>query len=277
MANQTSHNIRLGIFVTAGISLFILAIYFIGKQQNLFGSNAHLSCVFADVSGLQAGNNVRFSGINIGTIEDIEIISDSTARVDMTIKKEILVHIKKDSRAVIGAEGLMGNKTINILPGTPKSPVMEENGILQTNVAFDMEGILKQLRKTTENATSITTDLASITHNVSSGKGTFGKLLQDSGMAEDFAISLRNLKHVTLGLNQTIGNLNEGTSGIKSTMDEIKQGASGFKDNMEAAKHNFLLKGYFNKKEKEKQQAIEKAHKDSLQNLHLPDTSAGGK
>ena len=273
MEKQTSRTIRLGIFVTAGIVLFITAIYFIGKAKNLFGSNVHLSCVFYDVSGLQSGNNVRFSGINIGTVEDIEIISDTSARVDLIINKEVLSHIKKDSRAVIGSEGLMGNKTVNILPGTPNSAPMEPNGVLATNINFDVDGVMKHLEKTTKNASLITTDLADILHNIRSGKGTFGKLIQDSSVAEDFATSMRNLKNVTNGLTQTIGNLNEGTSGIKSTMSEIQQGAAGFKDNMEAAKHNFLLKGYFKKKEKEKADAIAKAKQDSAQ-MAPKDTSS---
>ena len=272
MEKHTSRTMRLGIFVTAGIVLFITAIYFIGKQQNLFGSNTHLSAIFADVGGLQPGNNVRFSGINIGTVEDIEIISDSSARVDIIIDKKVLPHIKKDSKAVIGSEGLMGNKTINILPGSAQVPAIAENGFLETSSMFDMDGIMKHLEKTTKNSSEITTDLADILHNIRTGKGTFGKLIQDSGVAEDFATSMRNLKNVTTGLTTTIGNLNEGTSGIKSTMSEIQQGAEGFKDNMEAAKHNFLLKGYFAKKEKEKQQALKKAKQDSIQNAAAIDT-----
>ena len=81
------NNIRLGIFVTIGMLLLITAIYFIGNRQHLFSRTIRISGLFKDISGLQIGNNVRFSGINIGTIEDIVIVSDSMVRVDMILEQ----------------------------------------------------------------------------------------------------------------------------------------------------------------------------------------------
>src|SRR5436190_2005073 len=115
---RSPHNIRLGIFVSAGILLFTLVIYFIGSRQNMFTKTINVRGIFKDVSGLQPGNNVRFSGINVGTIDEIVIISDSLVRVDMTVKKTTQKYIKKDAVATIGSEGLMGNKVLNISPGS---------------------------------------------------------------------------------------------------------------------------------------------------------------
>jgi phospholipid/cholesterol/gamma-HCH transport system substrate-binding protein len=81
--------IRLGLFVTGGLVLFVLAIFIIGKQKNMFNPVYKLSSTFYNVSGLQVGNNIRFSGINVGTVDNITIISDSTVRVDMLIKTEV--------------------------------------------------------------------------------------------------------------------------------------------------------------------------------------------
>ena len=71
MKTTTSNRLRLGIFVSLGIVLFIVGVYFIGERQQLFRSTFHLSGVFRDVSGLQAGNNVRLAGINVGSVENI--------------------------------------------------------------------------------------------------------------------------------------------------------------------------------------------------------------
>ena len=80
-------NIILGVFITLGVLLLIGAIYFIGAQQNLFGSTTQIHTIFKNVSGLQAGNNVQFSGINVGTVQKVIIVSDSTVKVDMVISK----------------------------------------------------------------------------------------------------------------------------------------------------------------------------------------------
>ena len=63
------------------ISTFCYTIYFVGKQKNLFGSTFQLKSKFKTVSGLEVGNNVRFSGINIGTVNEIELITDTSVVV----------------------------------------------------------------------------------------------------------------------------------------------------------------------------------------------------
>src|SRR5438105_1796454 len=129
---EKHHNMRwiVGLFVIAGLVLFTLAIYMLGKQRNIFGASFRLNCIFKNVSGLQVGNNVRFAGINVGTVENISILSDTTVRVKMVIDKNVKKYIKRDAQAIIGSEGLMGDKIVNIFPGNFSSPVVENNGFI---------------------------------------------------------------------------------------------------------------------------------------------------
>jgi phospholipid/cholesterol/gamma-HCH transport system substrate-binding protein len=85
MKKPVDNKIRLGIFVSVSIALLIVGIYFIGERQQLFNRTFGLSGIFKDISGLEVGNNVRFSGINVGVVNDIQQITDSTVRVDMMI------------------------------------------------------------------------------------------------------------------------------------------------------------------------------------------------
>jgi phospholipid/cholesterol/gamma-HCH transport system substrate-binding protein len=118
MKKNSTNKIKLGIFVTLGLAVLILAIYFIGEKQLLFKNTFRLTGVFRNVAGLQAGNNVRLSGINIGTVENISLVSDTTVRVDIVIDESSRKFIKKDAIATIGSEGLIGNKVLVINPGT---------------------------------------------------------------------------------------------------------------------------------------------------------------
>src|SRR5436190_20177628 len=104
MKKDTGFTWKLGMFVVIAILLFVVTIYFVGKQKNLFGSTLHLKAQFKTVSGLKEGNNVRFSGINVGTINDIEL-TDSFVLVDLVIKKEVQDFIKTDATASIGSDG----------------------------------------------------------------------------------------------------------------------------------------------------------------------------
>ncbi len=227
MQKDNGHKIKLGIFVSAGLFLLIAGIYFIGDKQQLFSKTFQISGIFKDVNGLQVGNNVRFSGINVGIIENIEIVSDTAVKVDFSIDEATRKFIKKDAKITIGSDGLMGNKVAIIIPGTITQKQIQNNDVIQTSVPVSMDDILIDLKATTNNAAYITEDLSIIMGNIRSGKGTIGKLFMDTVFAED--------------LDQTIIN--------------IKQGAGGFKQNMDAAGNNFLLRGYFKKKksrEKEK-------------------------
>lgn len=214
--------IWLGLFIAGGIVLFVLAIFIIGRQKNLFNPVFKLSSTFYNVSGLQVGNNIRFSGVNIGTVDKISIINDTTVKVDMLIKKEVKKFIKTDCGVAIGSEGLIGDRLLIITQGTSDAPVVKEGQLLASTEPIETDAIMASLNITAANAAIITNQLAEIMTNINQGKGTLGRLIQDKTIAEN--------------INQTIVNL--------------KKSSKGLDDNMEAAKHNFLLKGYFNKKAK---------------------------
>ena len=218
--------VRLGIFVSGGLLLFVLAIFIIGKQKNLFNPVYTLYSSFHNVSGLQVGNNIRFSGINVGTVGNINIINDSTIKVSLTIKKEIKQFIRSDSEVTIGSEGLIGDKLVIISRGNPGTPLALEGMQLTAKEPVETDAIIASLQVTAENAEVISFQLAEIMTKINGGNGTLGRLIQDTTIAEN--------------LNQTIVNL--------------KTSSKGLGENMEAAKHNFLFRGYFKKKEKAAEQ-----------------------
>ena len=113
MKKTSGSKIKLGIIVVSSILIFIVAIYFIGQRQQLFSTTFQVSGVFKDISGLQVGNNVRFSGINVGVVQHIEQVTDSTVKVEMLVDEKARKFMKKNVKAIIGSDGLMGNKIVS--------------------------------------------------------------------------------------------------------------------------------------------------------------------
>ena len=222
MKKKSGNKISLGVFVTVTMSLFLVAIYYIGKKQQLFNSTFQISGVFKDVKGLQVGNNVRFAGINVGVVENIEIASDSTVKVDLTLNESVKKFIKKDATAIIGSDGLMGSTLLIIRPGTKNEKVIGNNDYIATVMPVSIDDILVKLKVTGDNAANITDDLAVLMDNIREGKGTIGKLFMDPVFAAN----------------------------IDKTVVNLKQGAGGFSQNMEAAKHSFLLRTFFKDKKR---------------------------
>ncbi len=194
MKKSTSNKMRLGIFITIGIVLLILGVYFIGEKQQLFRSTFRIKGVFKNVSGLQIGNNVRLSGVNIGTVDNISIVSDTSVSVEIMIDENARQFIKKDAIASIGSEGLMGNKALIINPGTGGKKRIENGDIINTSMPVDIDSILVKLKTTIENTADITGDLASMTKNIESGKGTIGRLIMDKSWRENFETTFINLR-----------------------------------------------------------------------------------
>ena len=225
--------VRLGLFIAGGLAIFVIAIFIIGKQENLFDPVFKLTTTFYNVSGLEVGSNIRFSGINVGTVDNINIINDTTVRVDMLIKKSVQQFIKKDCVAGIGSAGIIGDRILIISHGSYDAPLIKEGENIESKEPVETEAIMGSMQITADNAAIISSQLAEIMINMNSGKGTLGRLIQDSSIAENIDRTIINLRKSSKGLNE----------------------------NMNAAKENFLLKGYFNRKER----AAEKTRKDSME------------
>lgn len=235
MANQTpKFKARLGLFVIIGIGLFVLAIFVIGRQKNLFDPVFTLSTRFSNVSGLQVGNSVRFSGINIGTVDRITIINDTTIQVKMLIKEDVRKFIKVDSEARIGSEGIIGDKVVSISNGAANSKSITDNQLIDSNEPVEMDEIMQSLEVTAGNAAIASEEITQILYKINKGEGTLGRLINDEDIANN--------------LDKTIGNL--------------KQGTKGLSENMEAAKDNFLLRGFFKKKERAEQKRLKAIEKE---------------
>jgi phospholipid/cholesterol/gamma-HCH transport system substrate-binding protein len=234
MEKKISYQLKLGIFVASGLAIFIFAIFWIGRQKHLFNQTFNVSAVFTNISGLQVGNNVRFSGINVGTVDYVKIINDTSVQVTMVIEQDVQKFIKKDSYATIGSEGLMGDRIITISQGSLSSPAVSFNDEIHSLNPVETDEILANLKVSSENATVITDQLAEIMIKINNGQGTLGKLIGDSAIAESFY----------------------------KTMENMKQGTKGFSENMEAAKSNFLLRGFFKRKQKEAEKAKNEKQKE---------------
>ena len=228
--NKQGFKIRLGIFIIAGLALFFLAIFIIGKQKNMFDPVFSISTKFKNVSGLQVGSGIRFSGINVGTVDNIQIINDSTVKVDMILKKDIQKFIRADSKAGIGSEGIIGDKLVVISQGNPKSKLVKSGQFIQAVEPIETDAIMRSLETTAGNAAVASQEIGEILIKINNGEGTLGRLMNDEGMANN----------------------------IDKTLLNLKNGSKKLDENMEAAKSNFLLKGFFNKKKR----AAEKKKKE---------------
>jgi len=235
MPKEKNYKWKLGLFSLAALAIAIAGIYYVGKQKNKFGTVLHLSSRFNSVVGLKIGSNVRVGGIDVGTVDGISLVTDTTVQVDMIIQEKIQKFIRRDAKASIGSDGLMGDKVVIINAGTPASPLVADGDSLGSRQPIETDAIMSSLKISADNAAVITSNLADISSRISQGHGALGRLLHDT----------------TLSAN------------ISATVKNLKSGSKKLDENMEAAQHNFLLRGFFKKKKKKQEEA--KAAQEQVQ------------
>jgi phospholipid/cholesterol/gamma-HCH transport system substrate-binding protein len=234
-SKSSTYKYKLGLFIVSGFIIFLVLIFLIGKQKNLFNPVVELSTTFRNVSGLSVGNIVRFSGINVGSVGNIEITNDSSVRVTLLVEKDVQKYIKSDSRVNIGSEGIIGDRIIVISQGSADASSVSDGEELVSIEPVETDDIINSITVTAGNFEILSGQLAEIMIRINNGEGTIGRLIQDSVISDNVNQMIINLRKTSKGLNE----------------------------NMEAARNNILLRGYFNKKEREERKdSIEKAKKE---------------
>jgi phospholipid/cholesterol/gamma-HCH transport system substrate-binding protein len=275
MKTTMSQKTRIGLFTVTGLLILVAGIFIIGKKKNIFGDTFHIYGTFNNVGGLQVGNNIRFAGINVGTVEDISIVSDTMIRVDMVLQSKIKPFLKSTSFASIGSDGLMGDKLITITPGAANTVVLANGSRIITINPLDFDKSIAKLTKVAANAEIISGELAAMSIQIREGKGSMGRLLYHDDLAKGLEGTVNNAQNITGSLasitseikqgkgslgrllyNDTLAKSLEGTAAHASTtMTTINDAAFGFSENMKALQGNFLFKGYFKRQAKAKEKA----------------------
>lgn len=206
---STKRSIIVGVFVLAGIIIFIAGVFVLGGQQKRFTKSIRLMTIFKDVGGLKVGNNVWFSGVKIGTVKRISFTGAAQVEVDLNIEQSSQQYIRKDATASIGSDGLIGNKIVVIAGGTTSHPEVEEGDRLKTSEALSSDQIMATLQENNNNLLRVTNDFKELVGNLRRGKGTVGAVLTDSLVAENFKRAMRNLERASDNTVKVTGSVSQ--------------------------------------------------------------------
>lgn len=234
--------LKVGIVVTVSVMIIFFVIMFAGDLENYFAPKVKIYAMFTDIKGLREGSPVWFSGVEIGAVKSISFTTLRKIQVEMTVRSEALKLLKQDSKANILTLGLLGDKYVEILPGTGAER-LKEGGIItgQTNIEIQdvvqtgqasiakisdfvntLEGILKRIEEgegtaskflkdpsVYNNLKAATGELTVILKKIEGGEGTMGKLLQDDGVYRDLSASVSDIKLFAASLKNSEGTLNK--------------------------------------------------------------------
>jgi phospholipid/cholesterol/gamma-HCH transport system substrate-binding protein len=196
MKKKSFDTIKLGLFVLSALTLLIIALYVLGKNKTFFGNRFELKSQFRDVNGLLTGNNVRFSGIDVGSVLGIKILNDTVIEVTMNLNRNMKGLIRSNSIASIGTDGLIGNRVVNIEPAGGDFPFVNGGETLPSKEEVRTDEMLRTLYNTNKNVAKISEEVLN-TMKLINNSSELTSLLNDKTLSQNLRISLQNLRNTT--------------------------------------------------------------------------------
>ncbi len=216
MAKQTVNNIKLGAFVLTGLLALIVGLYMIGRDTSIFSNNYKLYARFENSQGLTAGNNIRYSGIQVGTVKKVSILNDTLIEVTMLIEEKMKKFIHHTDLVSISTDGLMGNRIVNITPGKDGSALAKEGDILVTKRAISTDEMLEILDKTNRNIAIVSEGLKTTVEHINSSKALWD-ILENETLPANITASLNNIRIASANANQMVKD-------IQGIITDVKEG-----------------------------------------------------
>lgn len=216
MATSTKRSINVGLFVIIGILIFVVGILTIGSMKKVFSSAITVKSIFDDVNGLKVGNNIWYSGVKIGTVKSIRFLANSKVEVMLNIEEKSQEFVRKNAKAKVSTDGLIGNKIIVIYGGTQKVPSIEDGDEIAVEKIESTEEMLAVLSENNKNLLGITSAFKTISKNILAGKGTVGMLLNDERLYNDLDQTLGAMKKASVNAQALTASL----AGYTSKLNE---------------------------------------------------------
>jgi phospholipid/cholesterol/gamma-HCH transport system substrate-binding protein len=311
--------VAVGVFISLGLAILIVAVFTIGGQHKAFVKSIRLHIIFDNVQGLQPGNNIWLSGMKVGTVKSIGFYGNSQVAVVLNVEKQAQSHIRKDSKARITTDGLVGNKIVVIDGGSDQARPVADNDSLQSEHIPGTQELMTTLQASNGNLLEITGNLRTISKRLTESQGTLGQLINDPAIADRLRASIDNLRTATAGSEAMIANLRdfsdrlrqpgglasqlatdttvfsrlkgavnqlgqaaaqvdefsnslrtagaglndknspvgmllhdqEAADNLQRTLKNLRVSSQELSEDLEALQHNFLLRGFFRKKDKQ--------------------------
>ena len=214
--NESSdkRKVAVGVFVLVGLLFLLSGILMIGNLHETFKKKITLVAIFDDVSGLQSGNNVWFSGVKIGSVSDLQFYSQHKVKVTFHVESKAQPYIRKDAFIKVSTDGLIGNKILIIYGGRPEFAEISDNDTLSVEKSLSSEDVINTLQQNNKNFLAITDDLKLISNKIAKGEGSMGKLLNDEEL-------YNHLNQAAISLQTSSGHAQQIINSLSAFSDKL--------------------------------------------------------
>jgi phospholipid/cholesterol/gamma-HCH transport system substrate-binding protein len=209
--NESSNKraVIVGVFIIVGLIFLTAGVLVIGNLHETFSRKIRVVTILDDVSGLQTGNNIWFSGVKIGTVKNIEFYNKSEVKVVMKVDRNVRPYIRKNAKVKISTDGLIGNKIIVIYGGSSDAGEVSDGDTLGVGETLSTENMMNTLQESNKNLQDITNDIKVVTKKLSAGESSVGKILNNDSLYRKIDQAASSLKRAGQHAERMINSLAE--------------------------------------------------------------------
>ena len=232
--------LKVGIVAITGITLFAVAVFLITGQTGFFAETITLNTYTPDAGGLRTGAVVRLAGVDVGNVRQVQLSErpglDETVEIVMEINAQYAPDIRTDSEILLGTEGVLGDRYINITRGTTDEPI-PPGGTIRFRQTAEFRELVGGSRDLLDNLNVLTTRLNAVVEAIETGEGTVGRLINDNTLYDRIDATVANAERLVEQVSEGDGtlwqlvrsrelydNLNETTVRLQSVANRIENG-----------------------------------------------------
>lgn len=225
---QRKYETVVGIFVVASLAALLVMVVIIAQQERLWEEHVVYRAVFKNIGGLKVGSEVRLAGVTVGNIKEVNIDTQGQIIVTFEVVGKYRSRVRQDSRATIGFQGLLGDKSLDISAGTPDQPEIAAGEKITSIEPFDITEIITKAQPALENVQKLLNNLVAISESltkpggnfsksmeevgqivskINKGKGSLGLILNDPALYRESAQAVANIRNLTGALAESKGAL----------------------------------------------------------------------
>ena len=203
---------RVGLLILAALAVLAAAIFLLGQKNSLFSSKNHYYVELGSVSGLKPGNPVELNGVDVGTVERVELPANpwrGMIRVWIRVESRYAPRLRgpqgtqapvpgqEPSVARIKTLGLLGDKFIDLSSGSPGYEPIPDGGPIPAAKPTNVDALLASGEDVMDNVVAISSSLNKVLARIERGEGLLGELTSDSE-------SSRSLRASLIGTSETL-------------------------------------------------------------------------
>lgn len=210
---QAASQVRVGLVIIVSLIVLIFGTYQVGRLFDVFASRYPLIMLVENAGGVMPGAPVTLAGQRVGQVSEVQFIpvhervGSANIRIRLGVNRDIQDQIREDSRAALRTQGLLGDRFIDISPGSPATRILEAGDTIVAEPPLDIEVVLETARRTLDHVQAIAGDLQATTASLAAGEGTVGALLTDDRLYERMTAASGELAVLVNTLNGADGTL----------------------------------------------------------------------